>query len=217
MVTMNPGGDGKIEISRFAEDSYPSWSPQANTVVYSSLAYGDGQSRLGIVYDLPGKNWEWIRTGTTEIRGQYPFWMANGQIVYSGCDFLSDHAACGLFKVNSNGGNYTRLTNHSSDTAPAGFGTRVIFMSARDGNWEVYAINQDGSGLRRLSNNGAQDGLPTWSPDGKTIAFVSNRGGSWAIWAMDANGNNQRKLFDLGGGYGSGQYDWTTERISWAP
>ena len=28
---------------------------------------------------------------------------------------------------------------------------------------------------------------------------------------------NQRKLFDLEGGYGSGEFAWTSERISWAP
>ena len=75
----------------------------------------------------------------------------------------------------------------------------------------------DGSSLKRLTNSSSQDGLPTWSPDGKSIAFVSNRSGPWAIWVMGADGSGQRKLFDLGGGYGTGDYDWTTERISWAP
>ncbi|NIV31251.1 MAG: hypothetical protein GWN58_17675, partial [Anaerolineae bacterium] len=67
-------------------------------------------------------------------------------------------------------------------------------MSARDGNWEVYAVNLDGSGLKRLTNNSANDGLPTWSPDGQSIAFVSNRSGAWAIWVMDRSGDNARKL-----------------------
>ena len=93
----------------------------------------------------------------------------------------------------------------------------MAFMSARDGNWEVYAVNLDGSGLERLTSDSANDGLPTWSPDGRSIAFVSSRGGAWAIWVMDASGDNQRKLFDLGGSFGSGANDWVTERISWSP
>ena len=117
----------------------------------------------------------------------------------------------------SGGGAYRRLTTDPSDTSPAGYGSRVVFMSARDGNWELYAVNMDGSGLKRLTNNSANDGLPTWSPDGRSIAFVSNRGGAWAIWVMDASGDNQRKLFDLDGGYGSGTSDWIYERISWSP
>jgi LysM repeat protein len=217
LVRMNPSGGELVGISNFVEDSYPSWSPDGNIVAFSSMAYGDGQIRLGIVHDIYGKQQDWIRVGTTEVRGENPFWMADGQIVYHGCDFLADHAACGLFVVPSAGGSYRRLTTDNSDSSPAGYGSRVAFMSARDGNWEVYAVNLDGTGLKRLTSNSANDGLPTWSPDGRSIAFVSNRSGAWAIWVMDASGDNQRKLFDLGGGYGGGSNDWITERISWSP
>jgi len=32
---------------------------------------------------------------------------------------------------------------------------------------------------------------------------------------MNTDSNNQGKLFDIGGSYGSGDYDWIRERISW--
>ncbi len=217
LVTMDSSGGNKVTVSNYAEDSYPSWSPDGAIVAYSSASWGDGAIRLGIVHDMFGKQQDWIKVGTTEIRGEFPYWTADGRVVYHGCDFLTGGGACSLYWVGAGGGTYHRLTNHDSDTAPAAHGQRVAFMSSRDGNWEVYAVNMDGSGLKRLTNNGAQDGLPTWSPDGKSIAFVSNREGGWAIWAMSADGSNQRKLFDLGGGYGSGAYAWNYERISWAP
>ena len=50
-------------------------------------------------------------------------------------------------------------------------------MSQRNGNWEVYRVNLDGTGLTRLTDNGANDGLPVWSPDGSSIAFASNHDG----------------------------------------
>lgn len=221
LVKMNPGGDERVEISNHGEDSFPTWPPDlgANLMAFSSTAEQDRRSRIGVVETL-GKVQDWIPPVNVSlaIQGRYPFWMDNHWIVYEGCDFWASGTACGLFKVREDGsGTPQRLTDHPSDTAPAGYGTNVVFMSSRDGNWEVYTINIDGSGLKRLTNSNAQEGLPTWSPDGKAIAFVSNRGGAWAIWAMEADGSTQRKLFDLEGGYGSGEYAWTNERISWAP
>ena len=218
LVTMNPSGGEKAGVSNYAEDSSPTWSPDGAIVAYSSSSWGDGRVRLGIVHDMFGVQQNWIPLGNLQVEGKFPFWMADGRIVYQGCDTGGGGGNCGLYWVGAGGGDYHRLTTHERDTAPSGAGTRVAFMSDRDGNWEVYSLDMNGGAApKRLTQNPAQDGLPTWAPDGKSIAFVSNRGGSWAIWVMNANGSNQRKLFDLGGRYGGGEYDWTTERISWAP
>jgi TolB protein len=87
-------------------------------------------------------------------------------------------------------------------------------MSNREGNWEIYRINADGSNLRRLTNNAANDGLPVWSPNGRSIAFVSDQGGGWAVWVMNADGSGRRRLFNIGGG--GLAFDWQHEQISWS-
>jgi Tol biopolymer transport system component len=51
-------------------------------------------------------------------------------------------------------------------------------MSQRDLNWEIYVmVNLDIYTVKRLTENAANDGLPIWSPDGRTIAFASDRCG----------------------------------------
>ena len=63
----------------------------------------------------------------------------------------------------------TRLTNNSaSDLAPTWSpdGSRVAFESRRDGNYEIYVMDADGSDEERLTNNSASDRRPIWSPDG---------------------------------------------------
>jgi TolB protein len=73
-------------------------------------------------------------------------------------------------------------------------GTRLAFTSNRDGNSEIYVINRDGSGLRRLTNHPAIDVTPTWSPTGQQIAFTSDRTGSPQIWVMNDDGSETHKI-----------------------
>ncbi len=61
-------------------------------------------------------------------------------------------------------------------------------------NSEIYVMNADGSGQRRLTRNAASDFAPAWSPDGRKIAFVSRRDGNCEIYVMNADGSGQRRL-----------------------
>jgi len=74
-------------------------------------------------------------------------------------------------------------------------GKQIAFMSGRDGNPEIYAMNVDGSNLRRLTNTQAGDSSPTWSPSGSQIAFTSDRTGKAQIYVMNsADGSGVRRL-----------------------
>jgi tetratricopeptide (TPR) repeat protein len=226
LFIVGPDGSGLKEISRHIEDSLPYWSPDAQSLVFSSTMHGDKQSRVYIIDQVPfaGRQQQGrpLNFGPDVVRGSFPAWTAGNRILYKGCDLTVSPATCGLFSMAANPGvqPFTQLTTYGEDSAPAPRGDQVAFMSNRAGNWEIYLMNQDGTEVRRLTNRAAQDGLPTWSPDGKTIAFVSDQGGNWAVWALNPpagsqQGTDPRKLFDLGG---SGlAFDWQNERISWAP
>lgn len=67
---------------------------------------------------------------------------------------------------------------------------RIVFVSDRDGNPEIYSCNPDGSNISRLTNDAAGYDEPAWSPDGKHIAFVSDRTGHPEIYIMNADGSN---------------------------
>ena len=75
-------------------------------------------------------------------------------------------------------------------------GTRIAFTTNRDGNPEIYVMNRDGSGLRRMTNHPAIDVSPTWSPSGNQLAWVSDRTGSGRIYIMNADGTGQRVLIN---------------------
>ena len=75
-----------------------------------------------------------------------------------------------------------------------GVQNKIAFTSDRDGNPEIYVMNADGSGQTRLTNNGADDRRPAFSPDGTKIAFASDRDGNWEIYVMNADGSGQTRL-----------------------
>ncbi|MCI0423475.1 MAG: hypothetical protein L0312_30370, partial [Acidobacteria bacterium] len=76
----------------------------------------------------------------------------------------------------------------------------LIAYGARDadGRQQIFVVRPDGTGKRRLTQDGNQNFFPAWSPDGKRLAFTSNRSGSPQIWVTDADGANARQLTSQG-------------------
>jgi hypothetical protein len=98
-----------------------------------------------------------------------------------------------IWTVNPDGTGRTNLTNApGSDAAPAwsADGTRIAFMSRRDGDWELWLMNADGTGQVQRTVNSVDDTEPAWSPDGTHLLFV--RQGH--IWRMTAGGFSSTQL-----------------------
>jgi Tol biopolymer transport system component len=55
-------------------------------------------------------------------------------------------------------------------------GEQLVFTGYDGGITDLFIVNRDGSGLKRLTEDKYADLHPVWSPDGKTIAFATDRG-----------------------------------------
>ena len=71
---------------------------------------------------------------------------------------------------------------------------QILFVSNRDGNDEIYAMNIDGSNVVRLTYNNVPDGRATWSANGQHIAFASGMPGLKDIYVMNANGSGLQNI-----------------------
>ncbi len=73
---------------------------------------------------------------------------------------------------------------------------RIVFVSDWNGKEEIFDMDSDGGGLRRLTTTerGAGSWQPAWSPDGSRIAFASDREGNSEIYVMSANGQAVERL-----------------------
>ena len=73
-------------------------------------------------------------------------------------------------------------------------GKRWAYISAKDGDAEIWVCDLEGSNAKTLTNNNAIDNMPNWLPDGKGLIFGSTRTGVWQIWRMDEDGRNAIQL-----------------------
>lgn len=89
-------------------------------------------------------------------------------------------------------------------------GEQLLFQSNRDGRYEIYRVNIDGTSLVNLTNHPSNDRDAAWSPSGDQIAFVSDRGegGGTGLYLMNPDGSEVTKLLDK---------SWNCAFPQWSP
>jgi hypothetical protein len=229
-------GSGGREISASPNDSHPFWKPDGTGLVYDNpeLVCAKTECPEWHIFVQPNSNKPktrdvadaYILAGDI-FRGQpmYPLWAADDYVIFRACDIWpgGSGGTCGIWRTpswatHSGAGFSSPVKLTSDDEIPTDTkGNRLLFMSSKEGNWEVYVTGITGGPAANLSNDPAGDGLGTISPDGNWVAFASSRDGVWGVWVVPISGGvPQRVPIDIPP-WGTGALDWTTERMSWGP
>ncbi|HEX9924791.1 MAG TPA: AAA family ATPase [Anaerolineae bacterium] len=227
----DPDGTNGRSISVDVGDSHPSWNPNGLGLVYdnSQKYLRDGKFVWSIyIQDALGDS---LASSADRLAGDildasgplYPFWTADGKIIFRACDYWSGGGRCGIWRTDST----ATLSNRgfrlpenvtSQQEIPTDVrGNRLIAMGRPAGNWDVLLGSLDDGSLQNLSNHPADDGLGTLSPDGRWVAFLSTRDGTWGAWVMLVSGGEATRLPIENLRFGNGERNWPTERISWGP
>src|SRR5437660_2896397 len=84
-------------------------------------------------------------------------------------------------------------------SATEGLTGRIAFHSNRDGDFDIYVMNADGSGVTQVTHNTINEFDPIWSPNGQQIAFGRISGCcAAAVVVINADGSGERVLADNG-------------------
>src|SRR5262245_33063175 len=77
-------------------------------------------------------------------------------------------------------------TGMSLSWAPDG---RIVYESDFDGNKDIWIMNQDGTGGKKLTSGPGRNGAPRVTRDGRYILFTSVRSRTPQLWRMEIDGS----------------------------
>ncbi len=213
IYVMNADGSGRRRLTRSPQnDGEAVWSPDGRKIafvrvrggraaIYLVNADGSGLRRLAHAIAFgphPGAPSPGFEAD--------PAWSPDGQKIV----FVSNRDGnYDIFVVNADGSglrNLTRSERNDRDPMWSPDGGAIAFQGKRDPpseleraacqprcqSEEIYVIDADGSGLRRLTHNWRFDGAPVWSPDGRKILFEHRHHPD--VWVVNADGSGRRNL-----------------------
>ena len=191
-------GKGAVNISGPATrdgvlNIHPTWGPNG-AIVFASNRNGN--------FDL----YRWGKSVTNSIvrmtktpapmQTTDPDYSADGKMLaFSRTSLAVVPRAASLYTMRAiPGAPATKLTENfglglgDRGAAWAPNGRQIAFYSDRAGNDNLYLVNWDGTAMRQLTSNKADDSQPSWSPDGWTLVFLSDRSSYTELWMSSLTG-----------------------------
>jgi Tol biopolymer transport system component len=211
--TINPDGTGQTRLTNGPTyATRATWSPDGTKIAFASGPVGPNSD----IYTMNADGTTQTQLTTNPGFDIDPAWSPDGTKI----SFESrGENRTDMYIMNADGTDQTRLTSvpeGASEVAWSPDGTKIAFVDATTvcdpipelGCFaQIYTINTDGTGLKRLTTN-RPDGAytkniePNWSPDGGKIAFVSDRDDRGVgpylnpgeIYTMNADGSGLTRL-----------------------
>jgi TolB protein len=184
------GTDGK-NLRRLTDTAYseidPSFSPDGKWVIYTAMAEGDK--------DIERMN---VETGETEtlVTGDGDQFMA--RMAPDGALAYVQNGGDNEILIVENGNTKNLSASPGIDTLPtfSPDGEVVYFITNRGGDYDLMAVNRDGSGLREVVTLESTEGRAWPSPDGAYLAVTSDKDGDLEIYIFSPDGELLEQLTD---------------------
>lgn len=197
-------GGGMVQLTQDRTISlYPSWSPNGETIYYTSYLKG-----FPDVYSIQ------LASGQRKRISQYPGLNAGARASPDGQDLaliLSKDGTPELYIKNIGSGRLTRVTQqpNAAKASPSWSpnGQQLVYVSDQAGRPQIFIISRSGGQPRRISSRGNQNVSPDWGANG-LIVYASQVGGSFQLTVYNPQTGDSKQVTDNDASY---------EEPCWAP
>jgi Tol biopolymer transport system component len=200
---VRPDGSGLVQLTDDpALDWSPSWSADGRRLFFSS----DRGGTLGPWWlDVDPKNGR-------AASGPQPMtvpstWAAGMEVsadgrtaVFTSADFRSNIYRCDFdpakLQIVGDPVAVTRGASSYAQLDPSPDGRWVAATTVANGEI-LTLISEDGSSIRKLTDDAHHNRGPVWSPDGNSLVFYSDRAGSYQLYSIRPDGSGIEQITDL--------------------
>ena len=158
--SVNADGSNLARLTSVGENVTPVWSPNFDRIAFATTRDGGEDYEISTMDAFGGNVQQHTSNDTWDSN---PDWSPTGTKL--AFQRFGDAGAFDIWVLDLISGAETQLTNDPAlDTAPAWSpdGTKIAFQSNRDGDWEIFTMNPDGSGVQQLTHNDAADRVADW-------------------------------------------------------
>ncbi|MQA23737.1 Tol-Pal system beta propeller repeat protein TolB [Rugamonas rivuli] len=168
-------------------NSSPVWAPTGNKLAVSLSK--DGHTQIYTV-NADGGNLKRV-SNSAGIDSEANF-APDGSIY-----FMSDRSGGPqIYRMNGDGGEAKRVTftgNYNISPRVSADGKTLAYISRRDGNYQLYAMDLASGQEQRLSDS-TDDQYPSFAPNGKYIMYATQAGGRKSLAVVSVDGRVKQRL-----------------------
>ena len=182
-------------------EEMPSWSPSGKQIVFARRLIDEelGTDPNFEIFVMNSDGTEVSRLTTNVSLDTAPRWSPDGERIL----FLSNRSGSpSLWSMAPDGSELMDLTPDLASESAGSWdptGDRIAFskfeedLLTGEGQWVLYVMNADGSGIALLNRRGGL--YPTWSPDGARVAFQDlTREQRNGLFTIQSDGSDRARL-----------------------